>query len=49
MMIDLHMAERQSERKKRRCLTMEDKQKVISDVKAGKHVEDIAREYGICL
>ena len=42
--IDLRMAEPQSARKKRRCLTMGDKQKVIDDIKAGKHVEDIARE-----
>ena len=42
--IDLRMAEPQSAQKKRRCLTMGDKQKVIDDIKAGKHVEDIARE-----
>ena len=39
MTIDLRMAEPQSARKKRRCLKMGDKQKVIGDTKAGKHVE----------
>ena len=47
VMIDLRMAEPQSARKKRRCLKMGEKQKVIGDIKAGKHVEDVAREYGI--
>ena len=41
------MAEPESARKKRMCLKMEDKQKVIDAIKAGKHVEDITREYGI--
>ena len=44
--IDLCMAEPQSARKKRKCLKMGDKQKVIGNIKAGKHVEDIACEYG---
>ena len=35
------MAEPESARKKRMCLKMEDKQKVIDAIKAGKHVEDI--------
>ena len=43
--IDLCMAEPQSARK-RKCLKMGDKQKVIGNIKAGTHVEDIASEYG---
>eukprot|EP00731_Ephydatia_muelleri_P013350 Em0007g660a len=35
------MAEPESARKKRKCLKVEDKQKVIDAIKAGKHVEDI--------
>ena len=41
------MAEPESAEKKRKCLKVEDKQKVIDAIKAGKHVEDITREYGI--
>ncbi|KAL5509368.1 hypothetical protein EMCRGX_G004729 [Ephydatia muelleri] len=43
------MAEPESAEKKRKCLKVEDKQKVIDAIKAGKHVEDITHEYGINL
>ena len=46
-MFNAIMAEAQCTRKKRRCLSFEDKQKLISDMKAGKHVEEIASEYAI--
>ena len=45
--IDRSMAEPESARKKRKCLKMEDKQKVIDAIKAGKHVEDIIHVSGI--
>ena len=44
--IDLRMAEPQCTEEEKVPKTG-DEQTVIGDIKAGKHVEDIAREYGI--